>query len=95
MAPGEHLSVLRRDVLETLLQAAGFAIVEEKHECVTLKAPDRWFAYGAKNHSSMAARAESRIIEDLLENPALHDSFRSYIRARNRGSELILVCRKL
>jgi hypothetical protein len=94
MAPGEHLSVLSRKVLEPLLRNAGLSIVEEKHECATMRVPDRWFAYGAANHASMSSRAESQIIEDLLRQDEMRESFRQWMRAKNLGSELILICEK-
>lgn len=94
MAPGEHLSVLSRRVLEPLLKNAGFSVIDEKHECATMRIQNRWFAYGAANHASMASRAESQIIEDLLQQDELRESFRQWMRNNNLGSEVILICRK-
>jgi 2-polyprenyl-3-methyl-5-hydroxy-6-metoxy-1,4-benzoquinol methylase len=95
MAPGEHVSVLNRNVLEPLLWNAGLSIVEEKHECATMRIQNRWFAYGAANHASMASRAESQIIEDLLQQDEMREAFRQWMRANNLGSELILICKKV
>jgi 2-polyprenyl-3-methyl-5-hydroxy-6-metoxy-1,4-benzoquinol methylase len=94
MAPGEHVSVLSRKVLEPLLSAAGLSVITEMHECATMRIQNRWFAYGAANHASMASRAESQIIEDLLQRDALREPFRQWMRENNLGSELILVCKK-
>lgn len=92
--PGEHLSVLSRRVLEPLLQRAGFQVVAEHHECVTLKAPGRWFKYGAEMDSFMASRGEAAIIDDFLQPDACRSTLHQAMRTANKGSEIILVCRK-
>lgn len=94
ITPGEHLSVLSRKVLEPMLQRCGFRIIAEHHECVSMKTKDRWYKYGAQYNSSMAARAESQIINDFLKNEAILEKHHNWMREKNLGSELILCCQK-
>ncbi|MDX2184417.1 MAG: class I SAM-dependent methyltransferase [Gemmatimonadaceae bacterium] len=93
MAPGEHLSVLSRAVLEPILESVGLVVLHESHESVTTKTADRWFKYAAEHHASLAARAEGWIINDLLQQESLSD-YRRSVRQRNLGSELILTVGK-
>ncbi|MCG8504496.1 MAG: class I SAM-dependent methyltransferase [Sphingomonadales bacterium] len=94
MAPVHHISVLSLKVLEPLLSDAGFAIVDEFHESVTVKAADRWFLYGAEAHHGLASRAEASVINDFLRDDALRGAYTQKLRESNRGSELILVAQK-
>jgi 2-polyprenyl-3-methyl-5-hydroxy-6-metoxy-1,4-benzoquinol methylase len=95
MAPGEHLSVLSRRVLEPLLKKTGFEIIGEHHECVTLKSADRWFKYGLEAHAFPSAQGESTIINDFLRNDDIRELHLDYLRQKNLGSEIILCCRKI
>jgi 2-polyprenyl-3-methyl-5-hydroxy-6-metoxy-1,4-benzoquinol methylase len=94
MAPGHHVTVLSRPVLEALLARAGLVVVAEHHESVTMKQADRWFAYGARCHGSQEARASAAIIDDLLRDEAVAEPHRAWMRQRGLGSELILVAQK-
>jgi SAM-dependent methyltransferase len=94
-APGEHLTVLSRRVLEPILGRCGLRVVQEYHECVTMKAKGRWFAYGSQANSSLASRADAVIIENLLTDDALRESYQSLMRRRQLGSELILCLQKI
>lgn len=92
--PGEHLSVLSRRVLEPLLTGAGFEIIDERHESVTVKGSGRWFHYASEYGAAPSARAEASIIEDFLKNEALITVHHETMRKKNLGSELILCARK-
>jgi 2-polyprenyl-3-methyl-5-hydroxy-6-metoxy-1,4-benzoquinol methylase len=93
MAPGEHVSVLSRKVLEPYLKNIGFQVAEELHECVTMKSADRWYKYGQDAHAGLSSRADSWIINDF-QKWDVSQNYRKDIRKRNLGSELILVLRK-
>lgn len=93
MAPGEHVSVLSKNVLEPIFLKMGFEIVSEFHECVTMKSANRWFKYGLEANANMSARAESWIINDFQQSSSLRD-YQERLRKNNFGSELILVLRK-
>lgn len=92
-APGEHISVLTRQFLEPLLRKAGFEVVEEFHESVTLKRPNDWFAFGATTDVHFSSKAASSIINDFLGDDVVRERIRQNAREKNLGSELILVCR--
>lgn len=94
VSPGEHLSVLSRKVLTPLLEGAGLKIIDEMHECVLLKEPNRWYSYGEENASSSSTRGDHKIINSILQDPELCQKVGHNLRERNLGSELILVCQK-
>lgn len=95
MAPGEHISVFSRRFLEPILKEGGFEILDEKHESVTLKRPNDWFAFGENTDVHFSSKGASAIIDDFLEDATARERLRQNARDNNRGSELILICRAL
>jgi 2-polyprenyl-3-methyl-5-hydroxy-6-metoxy-1,4-benzoquinol methylase len=95
MAPGEHLSVFSRSVLEPILAKIGFELIDERHESVTVKIADRWFKYGSESNSNFACKAESKIINSFLKEEYHLEHFKENLRAKNIGSEMILILKKL
>jgi 2-polyprenyl-3-methyl-5-hydroxy-6-metoxy-1,4-benzoquinol methylase len=94
MAPGEHLAVYSKSVLTSILERCGFNIIDEKHESVTVKSGDRWFLYGAECNANKASKADSFLINLVLNDDSYRETFRQKLREQNLGSELILILQK-
>ena len=95
MAPGHHVTVLSRRALQPMLEGAGFAVLAEHHESVTMKSADRWFGYGARCGASLEARGCATVVDDVLRDEAIAEPHRAWMRQNGLGSELILVAQKI
>lgn len=95
MAPGEHLSVFNIQSLSYILEECGFYIYSMHKESVTIKAANRWYSYGMQTNTTIAGRATSGVVEQMLSIDEIREVYKKYCRENKIGSELILVLKSI